>query len=337
LQSVALIIDMITREKLEEKQIWIYIGSLIMSVILGLLWTKSTLLEYAIEPIIGVLLYSMFCQIPFLALKKAFTNRAFFQALLFGNFVLIPILVYLLISVFALSPLISLGVLLVLLTPCIDYVIVFSHLGKADSKSILAATPLLFVCQLLLLPIYLWLFLGKEAMGIIELWPFVKAFLYLIVIPFVLSVLTQLWAQYSPKRGQASIDFSAWLPVPFMALTFFFVIASQIAVVFKYAEFLLNVVPVYVSFAILAPFMGVLAAKLFKVNTFGTRAVSFSTSTRNSLVVLPLAFALPAPQNQLVAVVIVTQTIVEIFFELLYIKVIPIAIKDKNGLGNAAA
>jgi len=41
-----------------------------------------------------------------------------------------------------------------------------------------------------------------------------------------------------------------------------------------------------------------------------------------------LALALPAPDNQLVAIIIVTQTIVEIFFELIYIKIIPLLTKE---------
>lgn len=320
----------LSREKLEEKQIGIYIITIIASAIVGLNWSDSHLLEKAIEPIIGVLLYSMFCQIPFLELKQALKNRSFFKALLFGNFVLIPLLVWGLISVFPTTPVITLGILLVLLTPCIDYVIVFSHLGKGNSKAVLASTPLLFIFQMLLLPLYLWVLLGKETIDIIEITPFIKAFVYLIVIPFLLSIVTQTLSKSNNKTGKAVLDFSGWLPVPFMALTFFVVIASQIGVLYNNPEPILEVVPVYVVFAILAPFIGKLSARLFNVDVYGSRAISFSTSTRNSLVVLPLALALPAPENQLVAVVIVSQTIVEIFFELVYIKVIPILTKGKE-------
>lgn len=323
---------MIKREKLEEKQISIYIITIIISVIVGLNWNNSSFLERAIEPIIGILLYSMFCQIPFLELKKAFKNRSFFKALLFGNFVLIPLLVWALISIFPTTPIITLGILLVLLTPCIDYVIVFSHLGKGNSNAVLASTPLLFLFQMLLLPLYLWLFLGKDTINIIEVAPFVKAFLYLIVIPFLLSIGTQIASKSNNKAGKAILDFSGWLPVPFMALTFFVVIASQIAILYNNPENILKVVPIYIAFAIIAPFIGKLSARLFKVDTYGSRAISFSTGTRNSLVVLPLALALPAPENQLVAVVIVTQTIVEIFFELVYIKVIPILTKQEEAI-----
>lgn len=321
---------MITKEKLEEKQISMYVVTLLLSVIIGLSWSQSNILEKAIEPIIGILLYSMFCQIPFLALKKAFKNKAFFKALLLGNFVFIPLLVFVLLTIFPTTSFITLGILLVLLTPCIDYVIVFSHLGKGDSKSMLASTPLLFLVQMVLLPLYLWLFLGKETIDIIEIKPFLNSFLYLIIIPFLLSLVTQLWAKSKNNTGASILDLSGWLPVPFMALTFFVVIASQVAVLYNNPAPIVTILPIYIAFGVTAPFIGKLAARLFNVNTASSRAVSFSTSTRNSLVVLPLALALPAPENQLVAVVIVTQTIVEILFELIYIKVIPQLIRDTN-------
>lgn len=321
---------MINKSILEEKQISIYIIILLISVIVGLAWDQSNIFEHAIEPIIGVLLYSMFCQIPFLELRQALKNRSFFAALLFGNFILIPLLVWLLVSIFPLNPVTSIGVLLVLLTPCIDYVIVFSHLGKGDSKSVLASTPLLFIFQMVLLPLYLWFFLGKETVGIIEVTPFVKAFFYLIVIPFVLSIITQLISKSDNRIGKSILSFSGWLPVPLMALTFFVVIASQVGMLYEDPAPILTVVPIYVTFAIIAPLTGKLSAKIFKVDVYGSRAVSFSTGTRNSLVVLPLALSLPAPENQLVAAVIVTQTIVEILFELIYIKVIPIMTNSKT-------
>lgn len=319
---------MISKEKLEEKQISIYIVTLIVSALVGLNWNNAHTLEKTIEPIIGILLYSMFCQIPFLELKQALKNKAFFKALLFGNFVLIPLLVWSLISLFPTAPTITLGIALVLLTPCIDYVIVFSHLGKANSKAVLASTPLLFIIQMLLLPVYLWVLLGKETIGIIEVPPFAKAFTYLIIIPFLCSIITQIAAKSNSTVGKSVLNFSGWLPVTFMALTFFAVMGSQISVLYNNSDTILRVAHIYIIFAMIAPFIGKLSAKLFKADVQSSRAISFSTSTRNSLVVLPLALALPAPENQLVAVVIVTQTIIEILFELIYIKVIPTIIKE---------
>lgn len=312
----------ITKDSLEEGQIGVYVLTILISAGLGLLWGGAIQLAQFIEPVIGLLLYSMFCQIPFFKLKAAFQNKAFFKALLVGNFVFIPILVGLLITVFPLSPILTLGVLLVLLTPCIDYVIVFTHMGKGDSHAVLAATPLLFVVQMLLLPVFLYAFLGQETLAIIAIAPFVQSFLLLIVIPFSLALLTQYAAKRS-RLGAGIMDFSGWMPVPMMALTFCCVIASQIGTLIGNMDPILSVLPLYISFGLAAPFVGLLASTIFKTGLAEKRGVAFSTSTRNSLVVLPLALALPAPDNQLVAVIIVTQTMVEILFELVYIKLIP--------------
>lgn len=324
----------ISREKLEEQQIWIYVVTLAFAAIIGGIWDNGNILSMFIEPAIGILLYSMFCQIPFLQLKKVFQNKAFFKALLIGNFIVIPILVWILSSVFLSDNILMLGVFLVLLTPCIDYVIVFTHLGKGDSQAMLAATPLLFIMQLLLLPLYLWVFIGKESLSIIEIEPFVKTFCYLIIIPFIMALLTQLLAK-NTSPGKSVLNLSGWLPVPFMAIVLFLVIASQMPILVKSSSLILTVVPLYICYHIIAPFAGVIASKIFNLKGKSARTVAFSTSTRNSLVVLPLALALPSPNNQVVAAVIVTQTIVELVAELIYVKAIPTLIKENIAVQEA--
>src|SRR5690554_3910115 len=102
----------ITRKTLEEKQIWIYAIILPFALGFGYLWDHSASLTSLIEPVIGILLFSMFCQIPFLELKKTFKDRAFFKALLLGNFIFIPMLAFTLSHLFLKDPILILGVLL---------------------------------------------------------------------------------------------------------------------------------------------------------------------------------------------------------------------------------
>ena len=71
--------------------------------------------------------------------------------------------------------------------------------------------------------------------------------------------------------------------------------------------------PVYIAFAVIAPLIGKLAASLMRLDAISARAVSFSASYRNSLVILPLAFAVPGGVPLLPAVIL-TQTIVELCF-----------------------
>lgn len=170
-----------------------------------------------------------------------FGNRHFIGALLTVNYIAVPIVVWILTKLLPEYPPFLLGVYSVLLTPCIDYVIVFTSLGPGNEKLLLMATPILLVTQLLLLPMFLWLFIGSEAIGILEPVPFIIAFINLIVIPLVIAIIIQSYAKKSPI-GDRILNSSAWLPVPFMALTLFVVVASQIGKLFAYIDLIIKVI-----------------------------------------------------------------------------------------------
>lgn len=139
---------------------------------------------------------------PFTTLTRAFRDVRFVSAALTVNFAVVPLVVAASTSMVPLSQPVLLGVLLVLLTPCIDYVIVFSGLAGGASQRLLAATPLL----MLALPVSLVLFLRPGLADIVEVAPFVEAFLLLIVLPPGLAWATETLApgtapaQCSPRR-----------------------------------------------------------------------------------------------------------------------------------------
>lgn len=314
---------MISREQIEHNQVWLYALVLIIAAGLGLLWPESSeSLDRMISFVLAILLYGMFTQIPFFRLKEALTNRNFIYALLITNYIAIPILVWGLTWYLPSDPAILLGVLLVLLTPCIDYVIVFTHLGRGNEKLVLVSTPILFVTQMLFLPFYLWLFMGKKAAEIVSLSPFFEAFLGLIVVPLALALLTQCWSRRHPQ-GERFLDATAWLPVPFMAITLFVVVASQFEKLYTSFDSIIPVIPVYVAFMAITPFLARIVSRIFRLDIGAGRALIFSAGTRNSLVVLPFALALPEPLNGIASAVIVTQTIVELIGELMYIRLVP--------------
>ncbi|MFJ4434378.1 arsenic resistance protein [Pseudomonas sp. NPDC089395] len=317
-----------TREQLETHQIPIYFAAVIAAVAFGLLAPGTAEhLEALVTPAIALLMYAMFLQIPFLDLRQNLGNRRFMAALLLANFILVPLLVWAITRGLVEHPAILIGALLVLLTPCIDYVVVFTHIGKGDSRLTLAATPVLLLVQLVLLPVYLALMLGDGSEVTIAIAPFVEAFVLLIVLPMILAVLTSAGARRS-RAVSAWNDAWAWMPVPAMALVLMAVIGSQIAVVWRDFDRLLPVIPVYVGFMLLAPVLGFVAARLLRLPVAEARSVTFSASTRNSLVVLPLALALPEELRGLAAAAVITQTLVELVSELVYVRAIPALLRD---------
>ena len=190
----------------------------------------------------------------------------------------------------------------------------------------LSATPFLFVAQMLLLPFYLWLFIGEQAANAVEVAPFIEAFVIFIVIPLVFALIVQ----FLSKEGSRVYELSSWFPVPFMVFTLFVIVASQIGKLAGSFEWILKVIPVYIAFMIIMPFISKIIGKWLKLDIRSGRALIFSGSTRNSLVVLPFALAMPEEIRSLVVAVIVTQTIVEIIGELIYIRLIPqFVLRDK--------
>lgn len=315
-----------TREQLETQQIPIYFAAVLAAVAFGVLTSDTARhLEVLVTPAIAVLMYAMFLQIPFLDLHQGLSNRRFISALLLANFIFVPLLVWALTRGLV-APAILVGALLVLLTPCIDYVVVFTHIGKGDSRLTLAATPVLLLVQLALLPLYLALMLGDSSNVAISITPFVEAFVLLIVLPMVLAVLTSAGARRS-RTVSTWNDAWAWMPVPAMALVLVVVISSQIAVVLRDFDRLLPVIPVYIGFMLLAPVLGFVAARLLRLPVTEARSVTFSAATRNSLVVLPLALALPEEMRGLAAAAVITQTLVELVCELVYVRAVPLLVR----------
>lgn len=311
-----------TRDALERHQIPIYFVTVILAAVVALTIPGTAVLEGAINPALAVMLYVTFLQVPVAELKRAFGQVRFLGALLVANFVVIPLLVWGLVQFLPADPMLRLGVLLVLLTPCIDYVVTFAHLGRADSRLLLASTPVLLIAQMILLPGYLGLLLGEDAARLVKAGPFIHAFVWLIAVPLALAAATQLWAARHASGARAAALLGL-LPVPATALVLLVVIAAVVPQLGPATGSALRVVPVYIAFALLAPVLGWMVARCFKLGATAGRAVAFSASTRNSLVVLPLALAVPGAIPILPAV-IVTQTLVELVSELIYVRVLPL-------------
>lgn len=306
------------RDILERRQVSIYFTAVVAAALAAWWVPGASALEAAINPALALMLYVTFLQVPLADLGRAFAQGRFLAALLASNFVAVPLLVGAMTLFMPPDPLLRLGMLLVLLTPCIDYVVTFSHLGRADARLLLAATPSLLIVQMLLLPLYLRLFLGDHAAALVQAGPFLHAFVWLIALPLALAGLTQFWANRS-RAGQQAATVLGHLPVPATALVLLVVVAAVMPQLGSAVEAAAAALPFYVAFAVLAPLLGWWIARRLRLEAAAGRAVAFSTGTRNSLVILPLALAVPGALPVLPAV-IVTQTLVELLGELVYVR-----------------
>jgi arsenite transporter len=307
--------------EMERRQVPLYVAALAAGALLG--WAlpqAGRAFEHAINPVLAALLYVTFLQVPAAELLRSLRAGRFLAAALLVNFVVVPAVVAALLPLMPADQAVRLGMLLVLLAPCVDYVIVFSGLAGGSSQRLLAATPLLLLAQMVLLPGFLLLFLGPGLAAVVEPGPFLRAFAILIVIPLALAWTTQtLTTHHAYARRTAKA--AGTTMVPLMMATLFSVVASQTPELGGLGEVAVSV-PIYALFVLVMVFAGWAVARRLRLPTADRPAIIFTGVTRNSLVVLPLALALPGTLA-IAAVVIVTQTLVEVVAMLVLVRAVP--------------
>ncbi|MDX1588569.1 MAG: arsenic resistance protein [Oleiphilaceae bacterium] len=307
---------------LERNQAWVYLLAMAAGLTVGGHATGHTgHWEPWLWPLLGALLFTTFTQVPLTRLGQSFRDRRFMGALLAGNFVLVPLMVWALLWLLPHDPAIRLGVLLVLLVPCTDWFISFTHLGRGDATRAIAAAPVLLMAQLLLLPLYLWWFMGDLALELTLASQLLPAFSGLILTPLALAWLTQRWAQNHSRR-QAGVQWLGVLPVPLLALVVFLIAGSQVHIVTDNHRLLGGVAVVFVLYLLAAAVAGKALGRIFGLPFTAARTLVFSLGTRNSFVMLPLALSLPEAWRG-AAVVIVCQSLVELFGMLVFVRGVP--------------
>lgn len=311
---------------LERHQVALYLAGIAAGAVVGWAVPGADAWAVLVEPVLALLLLATFLAVPFAALGAGLRDGRFLGALLVLNFVVVPAVVFGLSRFVAHDDALLVGVLLVLLAPCVDYVIAFTALAGGAAERLLAAAPLLMLVQLVVLPVLLRVVAGEAAVAAVDVGPFVRALVMLILVPLALAALLQ-WGAVRGRGGVRDTaagvvrGFTAAM-VPLMVVTLFTVVASQIRGVGERLPALAAVVPLFVAFAAVMVALGVVAARWARLDVPAGRALVFSGATRNSLVVLPLALALPASLDP-APLVVVTQTLVELGAMVSLVRLVP--------------
>lgn len=319
------------RDALERNQVWLYLAAVVAglgagSVAPGL----APLMELLLWPSLALLLYATFTQVPLAHLPAAFRDMRFMSAVLVGNFLVLPVLVWGLTAFVPEDPAVQLGVLLVLLVPCTDWFITFAHQAGGDVRRAIVATPVVLVIQIVLLPLYLWLFMGDGLAVSLSAGRMAAAFLSIIVVPLVLAGLTERWAERRGLRGERLVERLGALPVPLLGLVVLLIAGSQVEAVLGSLDLFRGVLAPFVVFLAGAAVCGVVLGRAFSLPPDQARTLLFSFSTRNSFVVLPLALALP-PGWEAAGLVIVFQSLIELFGMLLFLWLVPRVLMPSRG------
>jgi hypothetical protein len=93
-------------------------------------------------------------------------------------------------------------------------------------RSTISVTPVNFLVQFALLPLYLRLFIGESFIEIFAVGRIAVVFVTLIGLPLLAAFATERWAERRPRRDMV-IGRLGWLPVPMLALVVFLIAGAQ--------------------------------------------------------------------------------------------------------------
>jgi arsenite transporter len=192
-------------------------AAIVVGLALGQLAGVPAVADALILPFLMVMLFGAFAGIPLSRLRAAFGNRRVAGSSLLINFVWSPLLAVGLGAVFLRDhPALWVGLLMLLVTPCTDWYLLFTDIADGDVALATSILPYNLVLQLLLLPVYLYVFAGE--LVDLPLGVLLESVVLVLIVPLVLAGVARRWLvsrrgqrwfkrEFVPKLGPVQIVF----------------------------------------------------------------------------------------------------------------------------------
>lgn len=266
--------------------------------------------ERFIVPLLVLMLYITFLQIPLQKAKQAFKNTKFSSVSLLMNFVWTPLLAWFLASLFlGDQPALYIGFIMLMVTPCTDWYLIFTGIAKGNLALSTAILPVNLFLQVLLLPFYLLLFGGTA--GVVELSFLAESVFAVLLLPLLLAIATKRLLKSRKWFSGISQPLFSALPVVFLSLAIAAMFASQGALLLDNLESMwLLFIPILLFFTVNF-IVGQKTGQLMKFSYEDKVSLNLTTLARNSPIALAIALT-AFPDQPLIALTLVIGPLLEL-------------------------
>ena len=288
----------------------IIITAALLGLLLGAVTPLGKVSSSLIEVFLMLLLYILFLSIDLKQIKKSFTNVRFTLSAVIINFVFTPLFGYLLGKIFFPGSLdIRIGLLMLLVTPCTDWYLVFTGLSKGNVELGMSILPLNLILQIVLLPVYLLVLIGSEVT--MDVGSLVSSVAMVLVIPFVLAYITKLITKNSEKFKSFLAEQGDNLQLLFLCLAVVVMFASEGKNLLDNPLLLAQMfIPLLIFFAVLF-FVAQIVGRLQKFPKKDIVALNMTTLARNSPLSLAIA-VVTFPEQPLISLALVIGPLIEL-------------------------
>ncbi len=285
---------------------------ILCAALLGLLLSGvlANLPVLLIEWFLMLLLFVLFLTVDLKRLRKAFENIRFTAAAIFINFIITPFLAYILGLLFFANALdIRMGLLMLLVTPCTDWYLVFTALSKGNVELNMSILPINLVLQMVLMPVYLFIFFGSEIQ--MDIGGLLQSILLVLLTPFLLALFCKRIIRNKPGAKAWIERQSDPLQLLFLCLAVVVMFATEGDSLLANPQLLFRLfMPLLVFFAVVF-FFAQGMGRLLKFDKKDMIALHFTTLARNS----PLSLAIAAatfPERPLLSLSLVVGPLIEL-------------------------
>jgi len=266
--------------------------------------------ESFIIPLLVAMLYISFLQIPLEELKKAFKNKRFTLTSITINFIWTPFIAWLFALMFLGDhPALYIGFIMLLVTPCTDWYLIFTGIAKGNVALSAAILPLNLILQVILLPFYLLIF--GETTGDIQLNFLVEGILFVLIIPLTLAVLTKRLLRSQPHVKKNIIVRLNIFPMVLLGIAIVAMFASQGKIFLDHLDLMWKISIPFLLFFFVNFFIGQTVGKWMRFPKPDIVSLSLTTLARNSPIALAIAMT-AFPEQPLISLTLVIGPLLEL-------------------------
>lgn len=285
----------------------------LLGIFLSEISVVSKLCGNLITPFLMIMLFLIFIQIPLKDITNSFKNVKFTFTALGINFLWTPFITFILGFIFLKNyPDLRIGFIMLTVTPCTDWYLIFTEKAKGNVALGASLLPLNFILQVLLLPVYILLLSGSSIN--INVYELLKGIIISLVIPLILAII---FRQIIIKSKGIEILENHIIPKAcdyqgfFLDLAIIVMFASKGSLILKNPKVLLIMLIPLLLFFIINFIFGQLVGRIIKLPFEDNVALNLTTLARNSPIALTIAVS-SFPHKPLIALALILGPLIEL-------------------------
>lgn len=300
-------------DNINKFQSFIILIMVAIGIILGQINIVQRYTEHLIMPALMIMLFLVFIQIPLKEIGKSFKNVKFTIASVVMNFIWTPIIVFILGKVFLGSqPETLIGFVMLMVTPCTDWYLIFTGISKGNVALGSSVLPLNLVLQLVLLPLYIFIIGGTSVnINIVSL---AKGVIYSLLVPLTLAIIFRKVIiskigieRFKEKWICKACDYQGY----FLNLAIVTMFASQGKMLLENLQILLTLLIPILLFFLINFIAGRFIGKVINLNYEDNVALNLTILARNSPIALAIAVA-TFPDKPLISLALIIGPLIEL-------------------------